>query len=341
MYSPDRVAPTYPGRPIGSVDALARHLGTSRDHLERLAGAAHRLYRPNPLPKKDGGTRWTYDARPPLKRLQGSIKDRLLRRVEYPHYLQGSIRDLERPREPLSNARLHAGNHLFIQEDVAGFFGAIGPVVVENVWRRFFGFPPEVAELLTRLTAHNGFVPEGARTSSYLANLALWDVEPQFVQWLHDRGFVYSRYVDDITISARRNLSSAEKTELLRLLFGMFAAKGLRPKRKKHGIAKKGQSSGHGRGVTITGYTAGGAHPSVSKSERNRVRSAVHQLEIEARNHGTSPKLRSQFQSVSSRVDRVERAGSTEGKRLRQRLAEVKPSVFPRRNRKGLYGLPS
>jgi len=272
-----------------------------------------------------------------LKRLQGSIKERLLLPVEYPAYLQGSIRDPDTPREPQANADLHAGNFLFIQEDVAGFFGAISPCVVNDMWRRLFGFPANVAEILTRLTTHEGLVPEGAKPSSYIANLALWDVEPQFVMDIHTRGFVYSRYVDDVVISAPRNLSSQEKTEIVRRLYGMFAAKGLRPKRQKHSIAKKGQATARGRGVTVTGYATSGGRAAVSKAERNRVRTSVRQIEIEARTRGTSPELKARFQSASSRVGRIARAGSAQGERLRQRLAEVKPSVFPKSSRRDIY----
>ncbi|TQE98939.1 MAG: RNA-directed DNA polymerase [Spiribacter salinus] len=338
MVGNDPLVPRYPHRPIGSIDALARHLGVSRRELERLTRAAPRLYRANPLPKKGGGFRWTYDARPPLKRLHAAIKEKLLQPVEYPSYLQGSIRDPDTPREPLTNADLHAGNYLFIQEDVAGFFGSIGPSVVNDMWRRFFAFPADVSEILTNLTTLKGLVPEGARPSSYIANLALWDVEPQLVRELQGRGFVYSRYVDDVVISAPRNLSHEEKTEVVGRLYGMFAAKGLRAKRQKHSIAKKGQAAGKGRGVTVTGYSVAGGRAAVSKAERNRVRSAVRQIEVEARTRGTSPELQARFQSASSRVDRIARAGSAQGVRLRQRLAELKPSVFPKSNRRDIYG---
>lgn len=333
MRSPTDLRPVYPYRPIRSVKSLARDLGVPVDHLLRLAHKAPKLYRPVPQLKADGSTRWTYDAKPPLKRVQGLIKDRLLLRVAYPGYLQGSIRDPDMPRDPLTNANAHAGNRIFIQEDVKGFFGSISPSVVHGIWRGVFGFPSEVADLLTVLTTYDGITPEGARTSSYIANLALWDVEPDIFRALHSQGLVYTRYVDDITISASRNIPAQEKTNVIGLVYGMLAAKGCNPNRTKHAIHKKGQISAPGKGVIVTGYAVSGGRPSVSKSERSRVRSAVRQIELQARSDGTNPDLQALFRSTASRVARIARCGSAQGHWLRQRLAEVNPSVFPKRGR--------
>ena len=77
-----------------------------------------------------------------------------------------------------TNAALHAGAKIVICEDVEGFFPSTSAARVYDIWRYFFGCTDTVGELLTKLTTKEGALPQGAITSSYLANLAFWRDEP-------------------------------------------------------------------------------------------------------------------------------------------------------------------
>lgn len=70
-----------------------------------------------------------------------------------------------------------------------------------------------------RLNSQGGH--QGASTSGYIANLVFWDVEPRIVKDLLGRGFQYSRFADDITISCSREPSSDELSGIVSTVTGM------------------------------------------------------------------------------------------------------------------------
>jgi RNA-directed DNA polymerase len=65
-----------------------------------------------------------------------------------------------------------------------------------------FGFSSDVASILTKLTTHNGHLPQGASTSSTIANLVFTKTGDVIVEYCRQNGFRFSTYVDDLTISS-------------------------------------------------------------------------------------------------------------------------------------------
>lgn len=84
--------PKYNGRPIGSVEVLARVLGDTETRLRKIAENADFLYRPKKI-KKNGKVRDVFDATAQLKELHEKINENLLRRADYPDYLQGGLKE--------------------------------------------------------------------------------------------------------------------------------------------------------------------------------------------------------------------------------------------------------
>ena len=168
--------------------------------LLSIAQAPRGYYRRIPI-KRKGKVRETWDALAPLKSIQARIQCLILRKVTYPSYLQGGIRDTEQARDFVTNASLHCARKIVISEDIENFFPSTSSDLIHDLWISFFHFPDHIAHVLTGLTTLEGYLPQGAKTSSYLANLALWRTEPELVESLRKQGFTYSRYVDDITLS--------------------------------------------------------------------------------------------------------------------------------------------
>ena len=98
------------------------------------------------------------------------------------------------------NARFHQGNKYIFQTDLRGFFPSI---TREEVYRMFvrFGFSPDVASILTRLTTYKGHIPQGAPTSSLVANLVFTKTGDILAKYCKQHGLKFSTYVDDMTIS--------------------------------------------------------------------------------------------------------------------------------------------
>lgn len=305
----------YPNRPIYTLPGLSIALGVPLRILQDLTRRANKLYRAcEPIPKPDGSTRQTYDAFPALKSVHKKIQSHFLSRVVFPDYLTGSLRG----RDPVRNAALHAGAKVIVCEDIKGFFPNTTSEVVRSIWAGFFKFGPAVASVLTSLTTRDGVLPEGAVTSSYLANLAFWNVEPTLVERFEQCGVTYSRYVDDITISSECEMTKEELTWCIAQVYGMMKSRGYRAKRNKHEIQRA-----HDRMFTTKVLV--NKRPALTGTQRNGVRAAVHELETKiGRGDVVSSK---ELNSAAGRVGRVKRLHLSEGEALKARINLVREAM--------------
>ena len=262
-------APSYSKRRIGSLPALSAALQCPVADLLALATRASKLYRvARSVTKSDGTVRYTYDALPTLKAIHRKIKSQILDHVVYPPYLTGSVKGCDYR----ANASLHVGARIVISEDISGFFPSTSADHVYLIWRDFFGFDKDVAQCLALLTTRNGELPQGAIPSSFLANLVFWRDEPELHATFSAQGLAYTRYVDDIAVSAKEFLSDGEKADVVRQLYGLLFRRGYRPKRIKHDIATSGKR------MVVT-KLAVNAKPGLAPATRSRVRAEVHALE--------------------------------------------------------------
>lgn len=304
----------YGGNPIRSVASLSRALGIPVRDLETLAANANKLYRPAKLiVKADGTTRQPYDALKPLKEVHRQIQKRLFEKVVFPPYLTGSLKG----RDANRNAALHAGAATLVTEDIKNFFPSITAEVVHAVWRGFFRFGPEVAGLLTQLSIKDGALPQGAITSSYLANLAFWDQEDSLDAYFRSRNISYSRYVDDVTISSKGQLSNNELATYIGKIYGLMASKKLRPKRNKQEIYR-------GSGPMVATRLVVNKQPALPKLKRQAIRAAVFELEQLAKDPETYIACKKRIPSVMGRVGHLARLHPKEGIALKKRLSSLR-----------------
>lgn len=166
-----------------------------------------RFYHPVELPKEDGSKRTVYNVINPLKAFHLKIKEAVFDGQNlYPHYLHGGISD----RSIVTNARTHLKAKSLIVMDIKKYF----PSIKEKDVRRWFckqGYKD--ADLLANLLTLNNELPQGACTSSALANLVLFG-EREMAKEFETRGYRYSRYVDDIAVSSNKGFSTEEVEEI-------------------------------------------------------------------------------------------------------------------------------
>src|SRR5690606_15617458 len=313
--------PAYNLRPIGSVRSLARALGVSPSELEKLASQASKYYFPNaPQEKPSGGLRQTYRVSDRLKKVQDRILAQILRRVEFPPYLFAVNAD-DYPRDYIADAYLHAGAQTLICVDIKDYFPSIRGEFVQRVWQHFFDFPPPVAEVLTDLSLYNDYLPQGASTSSHLAVLLLFEVEPRLELSLREQGFHYSRYIDDIYVSAWRACSSDEKEQVLSSLIGMMYRYKLSPNRKKIEIGK------HSSRMRVHNLNVGSGRPTKPKEERSRIRAAVKNCEEMAMISRATEEYRGQWRKTQGRVLEMSILHPGEAGPLLVRLDAIPPAL--------------
>jgi len=312
--TPPLLKPKYDLKPIRDISALSLSLGMPEELLINVAAQADGLYRKaKPIEKPDGTKRQPFDALLPLKPIQRRIKDRILKRVEFPEYLTGSLSG----RDYRTNAAMHAGAKIVICEDIEGFFPSTSRVIVLDIWLNFFRFSEDVANLLTSLTTKEGELPQGAITSSYLANLAFWNQEPRLQAKLAKREVVYSRYVDDIAVSSKQTLTKEEQTALIAQIYGMLKRQGYKPKRRKHETFTSGRRM-------LTTKLMVNRKPALQAKERQNIRAAVHALEQRIASGERGLEIKTELNRVTSRVGRLGTLHPTEAKPLKLRLGHVR-----------------
>ncbi|QXL85204.1 reverse transcriptase family protein [Comamonas sp. NLF-1-9] len=307
-------APSYSQRRIGTLHALNVPLGLSTNELLALAERADGLYRvAKRIVKPDGSIRIAYDALEPLKGVHRRIKSHILDHVTYPAYLTGSIKGCDAK----VNASLHARARIVINEDISGFFPSTSADRVFSIWRSFFGFSEEVSRCLTRLTTRHGELPQGAITSSFLANLVFWRDESALQAKFAAQGLVYSRYVDDIAVSCKAFMSNEEKTEVLRQVYGMLLKHGYQAKRAKHEIATSA------RRMAVT-KLAVNSKPGLDGATRSKIRAIVHAVERRIAQGEALSFDRGPYAQAMGQVLHLERFHPGDAAPLKRRLLALK-----------------
>src|SRR5690606_37436644 len=186
-----------------------------------------------------------------------------------------------------------------------------------NVWREFFGFSEAVAQCLTKLTTRQGELPQGAITSSFLANLVFWQDEPILQARFAAQGLVYSRYVDDIAISSKSFLADEGKSEVIRHGYGMLLRHGYQPKRAKHEITTSATR------MAVT-KLAVNAKPGLDRVTRNKIRAAVQAVERRVALGEALSFDRGSYAQAMGQVLHLERFHAGKAAPLKQRLQVLK-----------------
>ena len=174
------------------IDQLAQRLGTRRLKLEMTEAR----YRQHTISKKRGGTRTLHVPEPSLKAMQRLIHRRLLRKLRTHPAATG----FEPGCSIAHNAGRHTGQAVVIKLDVIDFFPSTTAGRVEQYFRRV-GWDKDTAALLSKLTNHEGGLPQGAPTSPRLSNLVNFALDSRIIRYVSRLHGTYTRYADDITIS--------------------------------------------------------------------------------------------------------------------------------------------
>ena len=329
------ISARYKKRPIGSISSLARALDVDQKTLVDVARNSVRYWCPGEtiiVPNKD--PRKTNNARNPLKSIHGKIKTRILDHVEFPAYVMGGIASDEfNKRDYVCHAEMHAGKSILVSEDIKSFYPSTTASTINDIWKGFFNFHPAVANMLTLLTTYKGALPQGWIPSTHLANLALWRHEPDMVQALGSLGFVYTRFVDDMTASSQEPVENEKKTEVVSTLIGLMKKCGFKPKRSKHSLALAGDC------MKVVNLNVDRETPSMCKSERNRTRSYMHKCETYSPTARNSQEYIQIWNKASGRVSNLKRLHPKEAELYRDRLSSIRPQR-PKRNKSKTAQVP-
>ncbi|MCG9647089.1 retron St85 family RNA-directed DNA polymerase [Vibrio brasiliensis] len=183
--------------PVATLADLASHMRLSVGLLQLLSYKSDEHYKVYYLKKKSGGRRQIAQPSRAMKAVQSWILRKILSRLSS----SANSKGFEQGESILSNALPHAGAHVILNIDLENFFNTVPASHVHSVFRSI-GYNKTISQILTNLTTYNGRLPQGAPTSPKLSNLTCQQLDARIQGYAGPRGIIYTRYADDITLSA-------------------------------------------------------------------------------------------------------------------------------------------
>lgn len=313
----------YSNMSIGSIKNFAAALDVSEGFLRKVAACPENFYAVTQIPKKSGGSRIISNPVKELKIVQRRIVSRILSKCKFPDYLFGSIKDEENPRDFVRNAQYHSKAKEVMAFDIDSFFPSVHPRFVKPVFKYLLKFPDDVAELLVSLVTLNDGLPQGAPTSSYVANLVFYDCEHKVVKTLKSKGLLYTRLVDDITISSVEPIAHQQRTFVYEQVKKMLAQKKLYISKKKYAVTN---TSTAGKKTIVTGLVVEDRIVKLPKTMVSEIGKQVYQLNAKAVVDTTDQSYHDQYGKISGLVALYTRITPKKATVHRESLRRILPT---------------
>ena len=185
------------------LDRLQKHTNLTRSQLERYAETASKRYRVYDVEKRNGELRKIEHPSREIKALQRWLIRALIRTMPVHEaataYSKGaSIR---------KNAERHVHSRYTVRLDFKDFFpsftGAHVVAYLERADRNFdTALSVEDLAFVRRIVCRHDVLTIGAPTSPGLTNAMMFEFDTAFADWCASKGLIYTRYADDLFISA-------------------------------------------------------------------------------------------------------------------------------------------
>ena len=158
-----------------------------------------RLYKVFQIPKSDGRKRDIQNPVIRLKNVQRALLVSFLNHIPLGDHVGAYVPG----RSCAETAKKHIGKGLIISLDIRDFFPSVKQSMIRKVFQKM-GYNRNVASLISGLVVYRNFLPQGAPTSGFIANLVADHLfDRQIIEALQklDPRWVYTRYSDDIDVS--------------------------------------------------------------------------------------------------------------------------------------------
>lgn len=207
---------------VKNPESFFRIIDSSEKEYQKIKNNLDRFYTQQERNKTDqfGNIKYDINGEPKkriihpswgkLKKIQKLINSRIFTQIPFPDSLHGAIKE----KSCITNAKVHQGNKYFLLTDLRSFF----PSIKHNfVYKRLLsaGFSKPVAHMITRLATYQGCVPQGAPTSSTIANFVFIPYDQQIIQVCSENNLTYTRFIDDLAFSSKKCISQDTVDSLL------------------------------------------------------------------------------------------------------------------------------
>lgn len=194
---------------INSFEHLCEQLSITEQLLYFLTYKKEYCYFQKVIPKKDKTERILNVPNLSLKVVQKWILKEILEKIFVSEQAMAFVPHKNGLRE---NAERHKKNIFLLEMDITNFFGTITEQQVYTLFCNI-GYNSKVASVLANLCTYDNYLPQGAVTSPYIANLVCYHMDARINGYCSRKDIVYTRYADDLTFSSdnRTLLNKIEK----------------------------------------------------------------------------------------------------------------------------------
>jgi hypothetical protein len=210
---------------IATPHQLARLLEVSARRLYAVCDYADAYYQELVLSdpaKPDKKPRMVESPKCQMRSLQQCLYHRVLAlRLDRSPYSHGGVPG----RNILSNARPHVGQRFLFTTDIANFYPSVHWTRVLKLFAALNCSEP-VARICTRICTYKNHLSQGLLTSPILADQLMRPVDERIGSACQKLGAVYTRYVDDLAVSAPFDL---QESGVPGLVYASSARTGLAP----------------------------------------------------------------------------------------------------------------
>lgn len=198
---------------LKTKEDVAEFLGVTIWDINRVIrqNGKEQMYTQFTIPKKNGSQRIINAPSKPLKFLQRQLADRLTELYIEKNGNYDSAHGFVRRRNIISNARKHLRRTIY-NIDLKNFFPSIGYYRVYRLLI-YFKIGQEAAKTLALLATFNNELPQGSPCSPVLSNLICYMLDKKLSIFANKRGFIYSRYADDLTFSVPESRANTLGTD--------------------------------------------------------------------------------------------------------------------------------
>ena len=240
---------------IRQVKHLAHRLDVPRERLVEIAESAQSWCEELLLndPAKPDKQRTVLNVFGPLRKMQARmLRGVLLPKLSVTEFNHGGVRG----RHIKTNVEPHLKSTYVYTTDISNFYPAVSHNRVYRLFSRDFGCSPDVARICTKICTYEHHLALGLITSPILADQVMRRIDSRVGGACHKAGLVYTRYVDDLTISGPFDLQKSGFAALVERILG------------EHGFDVNPSKNRFGRladGVPITKIRVNRGHPDVRR----------------------------------------------------------------------------
>jgi retron-type reverse transcriptase len=252
---------------FSSLSEMASVLHIDKMRLNLLSNFSHRYYLRYEIPKANGETRQIRQPRKDLKAIQAWILRNILDKLTPSPYATAYRKN----RSIASGILPHCNNRYFLCLDLEDFFPSISVRRVTKIFM-IVGYSKHIANILARLCTCDGNLPQGAVTSPSLSNLIASKLDRRLVGYLSRRNIIYTRYADDITLSANSPMILSKS---LPMVLRIIKSEHFRPNLEKM------RALGPRRKCLILGLVKNNTNPTfgIGRQKKRKMRAVMHHIE--------------------------------------------------------------